>query len=58
MILTAVALASCCGPKDGEYTFPVQEIPAPEGTYAEAAAEAERIRKEHRRKSAEREVNQ
>ena len=33
-------------PKDGEYTFPVQEIPAPEGTYAEAAAEAERIRKE------------
>ena len=33
-------------PKDGEYIFPVQEIPAPEGTYAEAAAEAERIRKE------------
>ena len=33
-------------PKDGEYTFPVQEIPAPEGTYAEAAAEAERVRKE------------
>ena len=33
-------------PKDGEYTFPVQEIPAPEGTYAEAAAEAERLRKE------------
>ena len=45
-------------PKDGEYTFPVQEIPAPEGTYAEAATEAERIRKEHRRKSVEREVNQ
>ena len=33
-------------PKAEEYSFPVQEIPAPEGTYAEAAASAEKIRKE------------
>ena len=33
-------------PKDEPYTFPVPETAAPEGTYAEAAAEAEQIRKE------------
>ena len=33
-------------PKAEEYSFPVQEMPAPEGTYAEAAASAEEIRKE------------
>ena len=33
-------------PKDEEYSFPVPETAAPEGTYAEAAAEAGRIHKE------------
>ena len=33
-------------PKNEEYTFPVQEVAAPEGTYAEAAAEAAHIKSE------------
>jgi V/A-type H+-transporting ATPase subunit I len=33
-------------PKDEEYSFPVQEIQAPDGTYAAAAEEAERIKAE------------
>ena len=31
-------------PKDEEYSFPVQETTAPEGTYAEASAKADEIR--------------
>ena len=33
-------------PKGEEYSFPVQEVAAPEGTYAEAAAEAAQIKAE------------
>ena len=33
-------------PKNEEYSFPVQEVAAPEGTYAEAAAEAAHIKAE------------
>ena len=33
-------------PKNEEYSFPVQEMAAPDGTYAEAAAAAARIREE------------
>ena len=33
-------------PKDEEYSFPVQEIQAPDGTYAAAAEEAEKIKAE------------
>ena len=33
-------------PKNEEYSFPVQEVAAPEGTYAEAAAEAAQIKSE------------
>ena len=33
-------------PKSEEYIFPVQEVAAPEGTYAEAAAEAAQIKAE------------
>ena len=33
-------------PKSGEYSFPIQEMNAPEGTYAEALTTAEKIKEE------------
>ena len=33
-------------PKSGEYSFPVQEMNAPEGTYAEALATAQKVKEE------------